>query len=170
MNHKKILLLLLCWAALMPVQGQKLLQQACIGDLGYDNGMKMIPVEHNCFLVGGTTSSTVGIGKGNHSNNYDIVVGLVSAEGKIIWQQCIGGTDKEDFGDMKRTKDGGVVVIGTTNSKDGHASGTHGKMDLIVAKLDALGRFEWFKTYGGHGNDQGLAIIPLDEGGYLIGG
>ncbi len=170
MSHKNILLLVLGLVWMLPLNGQKILEQACIGDLGYDNGMKLIPVEHNCYLLGGTTASTAGLGQGNHSANYDMVVALVSPRGKLIWQQCIGGTDKEEFGDMVRTADGGIAIIGTANSKDGHASGTHGKMDLLVAKLDALGRFQWFKTYGGHGNDQGLAIIQTSDGGYLIGG
>lgn len=170
MNTKKYSLLLLALVFCGPIWGQKILQQVCVGGLGYDNGMEMIPVEHNCFLVGGVTSSTDGLGKGNHSGKYDLFAALIAPEGQVVWQQCIGGSDKEDFGDMVQTPDGGVAIIGTTNSNDGHASGTHGKMDLIVAKLDALGRFEWFKTYGGHGNDQGLAIIATSDGGYLIGG
>lgn len=150
---------------------QKILWQKCIGGSGYDNGMKMIPVEHNCFILGGTTSSTNGLGEGNHSaDNFDFVVTKVSAEGHVIWKSVIGGSGKETFGDMKLTPDGGLVLIGTSDSKDGDAKGNHGKMDLMVAKLDLLGRLEWSQCYGGHGNDKGTAIIPIEGGGYLIGG
>lgn len=163
-----LLVLVLATAGLSPAQ--KLLWQACIGDLGYDNGMRLIPVEHGCFLMGGSTSSTSGFGEGNHSTDFDLVVALVSGKGQVIWKQVIGGSETEEFGDMKRTPDGGVIIIGTTQSNDGQASGNHGKRDIILAKLDKLGSVEWAKVYGGLGNDKGMAVTPLTEGGYLIGG
>lgn len=171
MDLKKYILLLAVVAFSAGLShGQKILWQSCIGDLGYDNGMRLIPVEHGCFLMGGTTSSTAGIGDGNHSTNFDMVVSLVSGKGQLIWQEVIGGSDREDFGDMKRTPDGGVIIIGTTQSTDGQAAGNHGKRDLLVAKLDKLGTVEWAKTYGGTGNDKGFAVFPTSDGGYLIGG
>lgn len=169
-GNKHIAVLLILLGGCLFGNAQKIRWQVCLGDLGYDNGHVMIPVENGCFLVGGTTSSTKGIGEGNHSNNFDLVAAKISGEGKIIWSKCIGGTNKEEFGDMKQTPDGGVILIGTTKSIDGDAADGHGKKDLLVAKLDALGRLEWTKCYGGLGNDRGTAIIPTAEGGYLIGG
>ncbi len=169
-RNKHIVLLLIILGAYGFTQAQKIRWQTCIGGLGYDNGMKMIPVENGCFLMGGVTSSTTSIGKGNHSNDYDIVVAKVSAEGSIIWSQCLGGSGKEEFGQMQQTPDGGLIVIGTTNSTDGHGSDGHGKKDLLLAKINALGTIEWTKCYGGHGNDRGLAVVTTADGGYLIGG
>ncbi len=164
------MLLLLILGPYYFIQAQEIRWQTCIGGLGYDNGMKMIPVENGCFLVGGVTSSTSGIGKGNHSDDYDIVVSKLSAAGSIIWSQCLGGSGREEFGQMQQTPDGGLIVIGTTKSTDGHGSDGHGKKDLLLAKIDALGAIEWTKCYGGHGNDRGLAVITTADGGYLIGG
>lgn len=156
-------------AALLPAQ--KLLWQSAIGGKGYDNGIKMIPVDHNCFLLGGSTASANGLGEGNHSaGKRDLVVARVSAKGKVIWKTLIGGSQNDDFSDMTPTKDGGVLVIGTTESRDGHAESTHGKMDFLLVKLNRSGDIEWNKCYGGHGNDKGLAAIELSDGGYLIGG
>lgn len=169
-RNTSLLLLLIVLGGFSFSQAQKIRWQTCMGGLGYDNGMKMIPIENGCFLMGGVTSSTTDIGKGNHSNDYDIVVAKVSAEGGIIWSQCIGGSGKEEFGQMQQTADGGLIVIGTTKSTDGHASDGHGKKDILLTKVDALGRIEWNKCYGGHGNDRGLAVIQTAEGGYLIGG
>ncbi|MEM6270934.1 MAG: OmpA family protein [Bacteroidota bacterium] len=172
MHRTNSLILLLALIALYaPVSGQKLLWQKAIGSSGYDNGMKMIPVDRNCFLMGGQTSSNEGFGEGNHSLGiYDLVVARVSAEGQVIWQTLIGGSGKETFSDMQATPDGGAVLIGTTESKDGDATSTHGKMDYLVAKVDRMGNLEWSRCYGGTGNDKGLSIIALENGHYIIGG
>ncbi|MEM7038637.1 MAG: OmpA family protein, partial [Bacteroidota bacterium] len=153
------------------VQAQKLLWQSAIGGTGYDNGMKMIPVDHGCFIMAGKTSSNDGLGEGNHKvGNYDIVVARISAKGQIIWQTVIGGSENEEFEDMILTKDGGIAVMGTTLSNDGDITDSHGKMDFVLAKLDKMGNKEWVRCYGGGGNDQGKAVIELDGGRFLIGG
>ena len=150
---------------------QNLLWQKAIGGPGYDNGMKLIPVDHGCFILGGQTASSAGFGEGNHSlGKFDMVATRVSAEGKILWRTLIGGSRKETFSDMKATPDGGVILIGTTQSIDYDAATSHGKRDFLLAKVDAIGRLEWSKCYGGVGNDKGFAVEPLSTGGYLIGG
>jgi outer membrane protein OmpA-like peptidoglycan-associated protein len=159
---------LLVLASALPAQ--KIFWQKAIGGTGYDNGMRIIPTDHNCFLVGGTTLSTDGLGKGNHSGKVDLVVARVSAEGQVIWKTLIGGSADEQFSDMKPTSDGGVLVVGTTLSLDGDVTENHGKMDFILCKLDRFGKLLWTKTYGGLGNDQGFAAIETSDGGYLIAG
>lgn len=156
-------------ASLLPAQ--KIFWQKAIGGSGYDTGMRMIPTDHNCFYLGGTTGSNDGLGKGNHSvDKFDIVVCRVSAEGHVIWKTVIGGSKDEQFADMKATSDGGVLVIGTTESTDGDITDNHGKMDLLLAKVDRGGNLLWTKCYGGVGNDQGFAAIETSEGNFLIGG
>ncbi len=150
---------------------QKIFWQKAIGGSGYDNGMRMIPTDHNCFILAGTTASTDGLGKGNHSvDKADIVVCRVSAEGQVIWKTLVGGSKTEQFSEMKPTSDGGVIIIGTTESLDGDAVENHGKMDFILAKVDRFGKLQWTKCFGGVGNDQGLAVVETSDGGYLIGG
>jgi outer membrane protein OmpA-like peptidoglycan-associated protein len=147
------------------------LQQALIGGVGYDQGMAMIPVEGNCFILGGSSASANGAGTGSHSpGKNDILVTKVSAEGVLIWSLPIGGKGVDDFNSMKATADGGVILIGTTQSNDGDVKGNHGLMDMFVAKVDRLGKLEWTKCYGGVGNDKGTAIEVLSDGTYFIGG
>lgn len=151
---------------------QKIFWQKAIGGTGYDTGMRMIPTDHNCFVMAGTTNSRDGIGKGNHSlpEKFDIVVCRVSAEGQVIWKTPIGGSENEHFADMKPTADGGVLIVGTTESTDGDCSENHGKMDFLLAKVDRMGKLLWTKCYGGVGNDQGLAVMETSDGGFVIGG
>lgn len=166
-----ILFVLVISLAVGKLPAQKLLWQTAIGSTGYDNGMKLIPTDHNCFLMGGQTSSNSGFGEGNNgTGTYDMVVAKVSAEGQVIWRTLIGGSGKETFADMKATPDGGAILIGTAESKNWDAASSHGKMDFIVAKVDKQGTKEWVKCYGGVGNDKGLAVLALEDGRYIIGG
>jgi outer membrane protein OmpA-like peptidoglycan-associated protein len=156
-------------ATILPAQ--RIFWQKAIGGTGYDTGMRMLPTDHNCFILAGTTGSSDGLGKGNHSaDKFDIVVCRVSAEGHVIWKTVIGGSKDEQFSDMQPTSDGGMLIIGTTESTDGDITDNHGKMDFLLAKVDRLGRKQWVKCFGGVGNDQGLAAIETSDGGILIGG
>lgn len=175
MNCMKTYRSLLIGAALLvgalSLHGQKVLWQKAIGGSGYDNGMRMIPVDHNCFILAGTTASNDGIGQGNHGvGKADLVVSRVSAEGQVIWKTLIGGSGNEWFSDLKATRDGGMVVIGTTDSQDGDITDNHGKMDFVLAKLDRYGKLLWVKCFGGLGNDQGMAVIETMDGEFIIGG
>lgn len=163
--------LVLALMATGTLQAQKIFWQKAIGGQGYDTGLRMIPVDHNCFVVAGTTNSTDGLGEGNHSvENADIVVARVSAEGLVIWKTIIGGSMPEQFGDIQPTMDGGYLVTGTTESNDGNITGNHGKMDFLLAKLDRSGKLLWTQCYGGVGNDQGLSAIETSNGEIIIGG
>ncbi len=171
LQKRFISLLAIVAISVLGLSAQKIFWQKVVGGTGYDNGMRMIPVDHNCFVLAGTTTSNDGLGKANHSTaKADIVVCRVSAEGQVIWKTTVGGSEDEQFSDMKPTADGGVLVIGTTSSIDGDIIENHGKMDFIFAKLDRFGKLLWTYTYGGLGNDQGFAAIETSDGGFLIAG
>lgn len=169
--HLRLLIGLFCILATSGLNAQKILWQKAIGGSGYDNGLCLIPADHGCFYIGGITNSTDGFGKGHFGpDKYDMFVTKVSAEGQVIWRTLLGGTANEEFGQLRITPDSGLVVIGTTMSTDEYATTNHGKMDMLVCRLDRFGRVIWSRCYGGLGNDKGFAIEPLDDGGYLIGG
>lgn len=137
----------------------------------YDQACELIEMPGRTFLIGGETQSTDGIGEGNHlAGIEDIVVAKVSANGRVIWRTIVGGTGRETFAQMKVTPDQGVVVVGTTTSPDGDINKKHRGFEILVIKLDAMGKKEWVKTYGGNGNDKGYCIWPNPDGTYLVGG
>lgn len=167
----RLLVGLICLLAANGLQAQKLLWQKAIGGAGYDNGLCMIPADHGCYYIGGITNSLDGLGVGHHGpEKYDMFVAKVSAEGQLIWHTLVGGSNDEEFGQLRMTPDSGLVMIGTTESFDGHSTSNHGKMDMLVTRLDRFGKVLWARCYGGLGNDKGFAVEPLDDGGYLIGG
>ena len=152
------------------VLGQEILWEGFIGGLQYDAASNVLLVEDGSLLIGGELFSQDGAGRRNHSTKSDIYVQQVAAPGKVYWEAVLGGTGSETLADMVLSPDGGVVLLGTTDSDDGDPLPGEGLMDIWVVKLNLFGEIVWQKRFGGSGNDKGFAITAYSGGGYLIGG
>lgn len=85
------------------------------------------PSSNGGYLVGGTTV----MGHGGT----DIWAAKLSANGDLQWQNAIGGSKNELGRGIDECPDGSVVVTGYTESNDGDALGSHGNLEILVAKL-----------------------------------
>ena len=85
-------------------------------------------------------------------------------------QKMLGGTKWEGAYDVKKTSDGGMIVVGYAQSADGDLTNNQGKEDIMVAKLDASLNKQWVKTFGGSASDQGFAVTTTTDGGYIVTG
>lgn len=94
-------------------------------------------------------------------------------------QKCFGGKGADIGNDIIATKDGGYLIVGTTNFEDGDiiGSGFHHNPDpnlslpdIWVAKLDKDLNIKWKKCLGGSEIDWGRAAIQTADGGFIIGG
>jgi len=65
---------------------------------------------------------------------------------------------------LATTSDGGFVGTGQ------HGTSGAGSCDIYVYKVDACGHPEWFKVYGGTGEDGGYDIEQTSDGGYIVAG
>jgi hypothetical protein len=109
------------------------------------------------------------------------------AQGPIIeWQKCLGGVygDTVQINDttvyyssgedliqkIRKTNDGGYIVVGTTGSNNTDVSGNHGLMDIWVVKLNSSGVIQWQKCYGGSYNEYGSDIQQTSDGGFIVCG
>lgn len=52
----------------------------------------------------------------------------------IEWQRSMGGTMAEHASDFLSTPDGGSLVVGSSQSNNGDASGNHGFTDFWLVK------------------------------------
>ena len=108
-------------------------------------------------------------------------------QGPIIeWQKCLGGVygDTVQINDttiyyssgedliqkIRKTNDGGYIVVGTTGSNNTDVSGNHGLMDIWVVRLNSTGVIQWQKCYGGSYNEYGSDIQQTSDGGYIVCG
>lgn len=100
-------------------------------------------------LIGVTLSYTHG--------GMDILVYKIDAAGKKIWRKNYGGSLEDMIHSIKQTSDGGYIMIGFTNTY------TSGGTDMLVYKIDARGRKQWRKNYGGLLNDTGRDVIEITQ-------
>ena len=109
-----------------------------------------------CVLAGPTSSFG--------SGGYDAWILKLDAAGQIQWQKAYGGP-KDDYAHaIRKTRDGGYIVAGSTSSFGS------GKEDAWVFKLDKDGNLVWEKTYGGKGSDGAWVVREIKPSGYLVAG
>lgn len=153
--------------------------ERCYGGSFADWGQSIVLTRDGGYLAGGLTTSfdgDVSCTIPYPGTNFDIWVLKLDAHGEIEWQSCYGGTYVESLKEIKQTSDAGYILLGNTDSNDGHVSGFNGEpgnpntRDMWVVKLDSLGNLEWQRCLGGNKNENSTNIVQLSDGGYLVGG
>ena len=88
----------------------------------------------------------------------------------VSWQACLGGSSWERHSHSLSTFDGGLLVMGLTDSNDGDVSGNHGETDTWIVKLDSVGNIEWQKCLGGSSFEDPSQLIECYDGGFIVMG
>jgi hypothetical protein len=129
------------------------------GGKGSDAGNSVIQTKDGGYLIVGTTSSF-------GSGACDVYLIKTDDKGNKVWERTFGGK-KDDVGhSVIQTKDGGYLIVGTTNSfGEGELD-----YDIYLIKTDSNGNKIWEKTFGGKGWEEGYSVIETMDGGYLIAG
>ena len=113
------------------------------------------------FIVGGTCKSS--------APGTSMLVWKLDGMGDIQWQKLFSGDPSSvpasgnSVHDISPTGDGGFILSGSVY----HA---HSRVDLCVVKLDATGAVQWDKLYDGVFWDDGIAVSPLERGGFMAAG
>lgn len=92
---------------------------------------------------------------------------IAPAEQEMAFVKFFGHTRDQEGQDLKRTADGGYLLLGSTNSYRNEAY-----YDMYVVKTDSFGNEEWSRKLGDANVDErGRSIVVLsDKSGYLIAG
>jgi len=130
------------------------------------------PTPDGGYVLTGESYSNDGDISGHHgtSETSDMVVIKIDGGGNVVWQKCFGGSGNDIGHDLVLTPDGGIMVIGATESSDGDVTYIHGSYDYWMVKLDSAGNLMWQKTLGGSQSDYSRSIQISKEGGFVIGG
>lgn len=86
------------------------------------------------------------------------------------WSLQYGGSSVDIPFVIKFTSDGGTIVAGYTDSKDGDVA-SHAPReywDLWVLKLDRCGTIQWERSFGGSGYESARDIVQTADGGYMV--
>ena len=116
-------------------------------------------------------SENDGLGDDSENELEEIESPQAGFKGEIVWNKTYGGS-LNDFGSsIVQTNDGGLAILGYSESQDGELTGkSRAGNDYWILKLDNEGTVQWSKTYGGSGDDIGTNMIQTNDGGYLLGG
>ena len=93
---------------------------------------------------------------------YHIKLNKFDQQGNSLWDKIILGDSSaiNSAYQISNTNDGGYIIVGyRPNAKD-----------LWLIKVDADGNKLWDRTYGGGGQDIGVSVQQINDGGYIITG
>jgi hypothetical protein len=138
------------------------------GSLG-ETFQSVIETSDGGYVLAGFTRSSDGDFSGNYGES-DLLILKLDGSGNLLWQKSYGGAGSDIAREVRQTSDGEFVVVGETNSTNGHVTESKGGLDVWLLKLDSSGDLIWQKSYGGSGNDWGTSINIASNGNYAIGG
>ena len=95
---------------------------------------------------------------------YNFWVIKVDGNGELLWERQFGGPATDWASAIAEINDGGLVVVGHTESKGA------GDADMWIIKLSADGEMLWDRTVGGSARDYASAVTATGDGGLVVAG
>jgi hypothetical protein len=128
-----------------------------LGSAGDDYASSIQPTADGGFIVAGYTT---GLGAGKE----DVLLVKLDASGTIQWTKAVGGAGSDIAYSVQQTSDGGYIVTGSTDTFTGVAQ-------ILLAKLDGSGAFQWASTLGDVSDSAaGNSVQQTADGGYIVTG
>ncbi|MDA3907938.1 MAG: hypothetical protein PF437_02510 [Sulfurimonas sp.] len=93
----------------------------------------------------------------------DSYVIKINKDGDRVWHNAFGWSYDEVANQIIQTKDGGYVLVGTTDSDH------RNQKDVFVVKINKDGNGVWQYHYGSKENEEGKGIVETEDG-YVITG
>lgn len=140
-------------AARLSAQGQVLWSRV-YGGTGIETCVAVLQQPDGGFLFGARTTSEDGDVVGQ-PQLADVWLFRTNEAGNIIWQTLLGGSNNESTAAIDHTPDGGIILLGTTNSNDGDVSGNNGAADFWVVKFAPE-----FNSIAEFTNPQSITLVP----------
>lgn len=129
--------------------------------------------DNNELIIAGSSNSYLGYNKTEDKIGlWDYWIVKLDSNGLIIWDNTIGGLKDDKAKVIVQSIDSGYLIGGNSMSESGYdkSESNIGLNDIWLCKLNEDGVIEWDHTIGGTSDDFISSIIPLQDGGYFIGG
>jgi len=114
-----------------------------------------------------------GGGKLLNAGGADIFVAKYDSAGKHLWSKSFGGTGDEQATGVAIDEMGTITLIGDftgTTTVGGVSHVSAGLHDVLVFEIDAAGSYLWSRSFGGPGEQVGLAVAAHSGGDVVITG
>tara|TARA_R110001632_G_scaffold47202_6_gene119618 strand:- start:17563 stop:18960 length:1398 start_codon:yes stop_codon:yes gene_type:complete len=135
-----------------------------------DVAQSVVATSDGGFAIVGYTQSMDGDVSGKTNESFDFWVLKFNSQATLEWNKTYGGSGDDRGSDIIQTSDGGLAILGYTDSSDGDVTNNNGFRDFWLAKLDPLGNLSWQKSFGFSGADQGTTLIETSDNHFLISG
>ncbi|WPX09499.1 hypothetical protein [Caldicellulosiruptor danielii] len=100
-----------------------------------------------------------------------MIISKWNTDGQLQWQRIFGGKGDDIPYFLETLKDGGIVVVGTTTSKDGDLKGlAKGDKDAFIIRYDKTGKLMWKSIFGGKKIDEFKMVVESVDGGFIVVG
>ncbi|MEK7263304.1 MAG: T9SS type A sorting domain-containing protein [Bacteroidota bacterium] len=127
------------------------------GGNGYEYGESVQQTKDGGYIIAGWTSPSL-------TGYSDVSLIKTDMNGIEEFSKTYGG-DSSDVGlSVLQTQDSGYVIVGSTNSFGA------GNSDVYFIKTDKNGIEQYYKAFGGDGNDNANSVVQTQDGGYVIVG
>lgn len=162
------------WLIKLDASGN-LIWQKSFGYAGNDYGNTMIETNDNGYLITGVLDVSASGGEGNsrisqrHAGG-DIWALKLDATGNTEWTKYYGGSFTDTAYGIAKTVDNGYIIVGSSDSDDVDIANNKGTYDFWALKIASTGEILWEKSFGGTEIDEARAIIPSNDGNFIIVG
>lgn len=148
-----------------------LLWTRTLGGDQQDKGQFIVRGSDGGVVVAGWTGSNNGDVSGGHGDADFWLVKLNDQTGAILWQNCYGGSFNEQAYSLAVTADGGYVLGGSAESKDGQVTCmTSLRNAAWLVKTSATGTLIWQRAFSGGNYDVMYSVKSTPDGGVVAAG
>jgi len=171
------------WIAKLDNQGT-IEWQKSYGFSGSDQANALIQTTDGGFFTSGFLDVSASNGDGNNdgraSNNIDsntreTLHGVgefwghkLDASGNLEWRRYFGGSNNDRSYGVVEAPDGGILMVGSSESTDFDVTASQGSYDFWVVRLDSSGNLIWEKSLGGSQIEIAYAVTKTDDNAYIV--
>lgn len=157
------------WIVKLDSAGSLLWQKSLGGTLNDQPFHICQTVDRGYAIVGSSETPNNGDVTGHHDST-DMWIVKLDSSGNLQWEKSLGGSGNEFGKCLQQTKDGGFIIAGSSDSKDGDVLGNHGDYDFWIVKLNPFGVIQWQKSLGGSGFDWAQSLQLTQDSGFIVAG
>ena len=92
----------------------------------------------------------------------------LDANGDMMWRRYFGGTNNDRAYQILEAEDGGILMVGASESNDFDITDPRGSYDFWAVRIDSSGGLVWEQSYGGSEIDIAYAATKTPDGGYIL--
>jgi hypothetical protein len=93
----------------------------------------------------------------------DVLLMKLNAAGQTMWEKNFGGPLGDWGNSIALTQDNGYIISGRYATSDTTSQ-------LYLIKTDSIGNLEWEKRFGSDYENEGMAVVQTNDGGYITTG